>query len=1416
MELEKEFSKGPYTTRLSRIKQAVKLNLTENAWFENRRAKGQKASRPRSFCRKGRTCDFLRHYKCFGKLGTTCIYSSEMETIYKVHLHRLLCWDKEPPDRGPQHPNLDTDTPNPPSRGRSRTRNVSKEQFLKRKQDDASRSPTVTGRSASSNIPRKTEPNKGNTRNKSNSKTAQTPVSKANVCAASSSKTSIETMFKSQNKEIRKIAIETAAPEIASIDEEAEKAIQTPTSSPPDKKAKHEEKVLEKVMKVDELLTAHPQESVFATDSDVAQVLMDGIETPTPPPPTSGIDTNTATLSPSTEIGGAIYDNIEQEVRETNVQRTEMSKITPLLDTEKQTATLPPPAVEIDSKDSSTPPPPEDIQGDTQETETVITSIHDTTVGSEQSDEHNKEIMDEENDIEKHLDGALNTEVLVSKILDGYEYSSSDTSDTNIKLHGTDKTSEIPKSQSMALDDGRPPASKDIQHSGIYSYQHCSFDQTHSVMVITEITRDEEIRRPRDLFVTQDSPWKCRSCEGENTEEIRVAVFSDEESNEEEDDEGAQSVISTGSSPITKVQDHDPLSPGADSTTLGQAVKSIPGGALDASQDTKRPLPEKLRVDENTQDQVLDTFHQTFHSLPADKEPKNYKEEGHIEPQHTPGGNSKKTPHSQLSPTSSTRQEGNNGENELSSINKEQSSKKTPSQESSEFRDTFHETSDPPKIIPNQEIVFSSDVEESNIQHTSNYTCANLPQDSLPSSHKGGTVLDPLSNAYFRDSRDQRNLIGRREQVHDPAKLTKLYGEQTFSYIEQNTVEKNNLFITPNIHVESEDGKYNFSFPIKSVYTVPEPGPEKCPNYTSETIKGVDKQINKDRTNPQRTMDVDLEKIKYTTVIVKKADVHQQQKNDDELHAQHMVEFNSEYSNPNTDGKLAESEKETERDYSSTCSSEEQMETDQIIGDIPIHTDKDNKAEDINAIKESGVKTDTEKIETFKLAEMLKKDREDNLAKEKERKAKREEIKKRRKAQRKKDEEAKNTEKTQEAKTRRKDSLDKIEVIQSDNRNGTTTLSTPSKPKLNKDISDGIEITPSTSFIQHPTHNQMTDRLDILYRQVDEESEKMTEDLLNNMINHNPKVEGSKLMLRERLKEAVYNTSREICIKSKEQEIHRLNSMLGFIKSPGVKEGKTQKFSQESEEEGNQLTVPRKTTKIPTPVKNPVLVIKNNYQQLEMKDKETDTGVSEEHTKEILDSIATENKTKAQQEPVQRVRDRKIPPIVVAGKMIMTQCANCTGAHSASYRQCPVYLNRLDVIEKRKFVAAKGKKKYVNAPDPKENAWTKKAQERENQNSAREARQLGSGAQETQPTHYPPPSNNTQVGTVVSGGFANENSGQGIKALSDKFKILGNLIDIPNMLDDIHNSIQEVQRTTDKHRHRQLIATFFLGDYFAY
>ncbi|KAG5880789.1 hypothetical protein JTB14_010455 [Gonioctena quinquepunctata] len=814
------------------------------------------------------------------------------------------------------------------------------------------------------------EPNKENITNKPNSKKAQTPIRKR------------------------------------------KKVLKTPTSSPPDKKAKHQEKVSEKTAKVEELLTAHPQVYVFAPDSDFAQALMDETETPTLPPPTSDMDTNTATLSPSTEIGGAINDNIEQKVRETNVLRTDMSKKTPPLDIEQQPATLPPPAVEIDSMDASTPLPPETIQGDTQETEVVDTTTHDSTVWSEQADEHNKELMDEEDKIKKYLDGILNIDVLnidVSKLLNESDYSSSDTSNSDMKFHSTDKTSEMPKSQSTALEDRRPLVSKVIQHSGIYSCRHCSFEQSHSVTLAADVTRDEEIRRPRDLFVSYDYTWECYSCGGKNTENTKVLVFPDEECDEEEDDEGrrpraqlihtgtddqdkawrrldedklpsyiqgAQNMISSGPPTISKAQEYATLSPVADNATSSQAVGSIPESALDASQDAKGPLLEELRADEGTQDQVPDTFHQTPDSLPAGKEPKNYKEGGHIEPQRTLSGNSKESPQSQLSPTSPTRQEGNNGENELSSINKEESLKKTSSQDFSEIRDTFHGTSDPPKNIPNQQADFSLDVEKSPFRHTFIDTCANLPQDSLPSTYESGTVSDPLPNAYFKDSSeigknrspyrvseksnaaigetgktellenrnveipkntihtfstayvemgqkygavgDQRGPSGRGEQVFDPAKITRLFEELTFSYLEQNFVGKNNPFTIPNKCFGTEDGKYNdpmdFSLPL-TVYAVPEPGPEKCLNYTSETIKGVDKQTNEDKTNPQRTMDVDQKRINYTTTIVKEAKARQKQKNVEELHVKHMAG----YLNSNTDGNLAKG-KTNERDDSSTCS----------------------------------------------------------------------------------------------------------------------------------------------------------------------------------------------------------------------------------------------------------------------------------------------------------------------------------------------------------------------------------------------------------------------------------------------------------------------------------------------------------------
>ncbi|KAG5862810.1 hypothetical protein JTB14_016978 [Gonioctena quinquepunctata] len=545
---------------------------------------------------------------------------------------------------------------------------------------------------------------------------------------------------------MRKTAIETAAPEITNIDKAAIKVLKTPTSSPPDRKPEHQEKVFEEAAKVEELLTAHPQMYLFAPDSDMAQVLMGEIETPTLPPLTSGMDINTDTLPPSTEPRGAINDNSDQKECETNILRTAKSeKISPL-DIEQQPATLPPLVAEIDN----TPLPPGIIQGNTQETEVVDTIISDSsTVWSEQSDEHNKELMDGGDKKKKDLDGALNKDV--SGLLNESDYSSSDTSVSDMKLQSSDKTPDLSKSQSTALED-REIVSKVIQYSGTYSCRHCSFDQSHNVTISTYVTRDEEIRRPRDLFVLHDYTGKCHSCENENSDNIKTSVFPDKENyKEEEDDEGRRPRAHLIHSEIDDQdkawkslnEDKLPSHIQADNTTPSQVLKPIPESVLDAPQAAKSLLPEELLAVENTQDQVPDTFHQTPDPLPAGEDPKKYKKEGHIELQCTLNEKSKKSPQSQLSPTPPTLREGDNGENELFDTNKEESLEKTPSQDSLEILDTFHETLGPPKSIPSQEIDFSLDVEKSKLLDTFIDTCATLPQDSLPSTYEGGSDSDP-------------------------------------------------------------------------------------------------------------------------------------------------------------------------------------------------------------------------------------------------------------------------------------------------------------------------------------------------------------------------------------------------------------------------------------------------------------------------------------------------------------------------------------------------------------------------------------------------------------------------------------------------------------------------------------------------
>ncbi|KAG5871109.1 hypothetical protein JTB14_035806 [Gonioctena quinquepunctata] len=315
------------------------------------------------------------------------------------------------------------------------------------------------------------EPKKGNATNKSNPKNAQMPSDKT---------------IKIKNKEMKKKPLSKRW---------RQKSLTVP---------KQEEKVAEKAVKVQELQTAHPQILILKPDSDIAQALTGEIETSTLPSPTSRKDTEIATLLPSTELGGTKNVNTDQKL-----------------------AILPPPVAEIDNLDTSTPPPPETTQGDIEEIEIVnipnldSSQSNQSILWSEQSDEHNKELMDKEEEIKKHIDGTFNIEV--SGLLNESDYSSSDTSASDIKLQSADEIPEMSKSRSTVLEDRRPLVPKVVHHSDIYTCRHCEYDQPHN------ITIDEEIRRPRDLFVLHDYTWICHSCEGKNTERIKTPVFPGEE-----------------------------------------------------------------------------------------------------------------------------------------------------------------------------------------------------------------------------------------------------------------------------------------------------------------------------------------------------------------------------------------------------------------------------------------------------------------------------------------------------------------------------------------------------------------------------------------------------------------------------------------------------------------------------------------------------------------------------------------------------------------------------------------------------------------------------------------------------------------------------------------------------------------------
>ncbi|KAG5858371.1 hypothetical protein JTB14_017922 [Gonioctena quinquepunctata] len=169
----------------------------------------------------------------------------------------------------------------------------------------------------------------------------------------------------------------------------------------------------------------------------------------------------------------------------------------------------------------------------------------------------------------------------------------------------------------------------------------------------------------------------------------------------------------------------------------------------------------------------------------------------------------------------------------------------------------------------------------------------------------------------------------------------------------------------------------------------------------------------------------------------------------------------------------------------------------------------------------------------------------------------------------------------------------------------------------------------------------MKERLEQQQKQVRTDTENLTEITLNKMIAFNPGVEEiNKDILKDLCREDVYNKCKEKCSKTKEQEINRLTSMLENVLKYLVK----------------RFITPHKIAKAPTLPKSIDLETSNRFQNLPEKDnEEMDTGVSEEHSKEIIESAARASSTKVQQQPTEKARDRKVPPIIVAGRMAISQ-----------------------------------------------------------------------------------------------------------------------------------------------------------------
>ncbi|KAG5864160.1 hypothetical protein JTB14_032041 [Gonioctena quinquepunctata] len=207
----------------------------------------------------------------------------------------------------------------------------------------------------------------------------------------------------------------------------------------------------------------------------------------------------------------------------------------------------------------------------------------DQSIGcSEQSDDHNKELMDKEEEIKKHIEGTL-----------------------NIELRSADKISEMSKSKSTTLEDRRPLVPKVVHHSDIYNCRHCEYDKPHNV---TNLTSPETER-----FGAHEISSSYTITHGYATH-VKAKALTE-----------SKHQVKRGMTKrrITEKHLELPKAPCQKNFKLPKAPRST--SLTNKENRRTENIPSKeIR-------QIPDTFHRTSDLLSADEEPKKQSKEGYIE-----------------------------------------------------------------------------------------------------------------------------------------------------------------------------------------------------------------------------------------------------------------------------------------------------------------------------------------------------------------------------------------------------------------------------------------------------------------------------------------------------------------------------------------------------------------------------------------------------------------------------------------------------------------------------------------------------------------------------------------------------------------------------------------------------------------